>query len=118
MAHPVRNWVGPAGAYTADLIFQGFGYAAFLLPMGIFALALRWIRSLTLDSAGGKLGGYTLLVLSMPALLSALECSRVRGAIPPGGLFGALVAAGLRSTFNTVGAHVVAVASSAGGDYS
>jgi len=31
--HPTQNWVGPAGAYTADFLFQVVGYAAFLLPM-------------------------------------------------------------------------------------
>ena len=69
--HPARNWIGPAGAYSADLIFQGFGYPAFLLPMGIFALGLRWFRSRALDSALIKLAGYALLVLSLPALLAA-----------------------------------------------
>ena len=34
----------------------------------------------------------------------------VRGAIPPGGLLGHLVSAGLRAAFNTVGANVVALA--------
>ena len=29
--HSARNWIGPVGAYGADLLFQGFGYAAFLL---------------------------------------------------------------------------------------
>jgi hypothetical protein len=37
---PARNLVGPAGAYTADLLFQGLGYGAFLLPMAL--LALGW----------------------------------------------------------------------------
>src|SRR5258705_11456026 len=34
--HSARNWIGPAGAYGADVLFQGFGYAAFLLPIGMF----------------------------------------------------------------------------------
>ena len=109
-AHPARNWIGPAGAYTADLIFQCFGYPAFLLPMGIFALGLRWFRSHTLDSAGVKLVGSILLVLSLPALLALWRIPEVRGAIPPGGLVGTLIARTLRATFNSVGAHVVAAA--------
>ena len=39
--HPSRNWIGPAGAYTADFVFQLLGYAAFLLPMVIFGLGVR-----------------------------------------------------------------------------
>jgi S-DNA-T family DNA segregation ATPase FtsK/SpoIIIE len=108
--HPARNWIGPAGAYSADLIFQGFGYPAFLLPMGIFALGLRWFRSRTLDSALIKLAGYALLVLSLPALLALWHIPDVRGSIPPGGLLGTLISGALQGTFNSVGAHVVAAA--------
>ena len=34
-ARPARNWIGPVGAHGADLLFQGLGYAAFLLPAEI-----------------------------------------------------------------------------------
>ena len=87
-AHPARNWVGPVGAYGADLMFQVFGYAAFLLPMGILALGVRWFRSQPLDSAIGSLIGYALLILSLPALLGLWRIPDVRGAIPPGGFVG------------------------------
>ena len=30
----VNNWIGPVGSYGADLLFQVFGFAAFLLPAG------------------------------------------------------------------------------------
>jgi DNA segregation ATPase FtsK/SpoIIIE, S-DNA-T family len=109
-AHPARNWIGPAGAYSADLIFQGFGYPAFLLPMGIFALGLRWFRSRAIDSALTKLAGYALLVLSLPALLALWRIPDVRGSIPPGGLLGTLVSGALQAMFNSVGAHVVGAA--------
>jgi S-DNA-T family DNA segregation ATPase FtsK/SpoIIIE len=109
-SHPARNWIGPAGAYGADLIFQVFGYAAFLLPMGVCALGLRWFRSRPLDSAIAALVGYGMLILSVPALLTLWRLPEVRGAIPPGGLLGTLLAEGLRAGFNSVGAHLVAVA--------
>jgi DNA segregation ATPase FtsK/SpoIIIE, S-DNA-T family len=106
-----QNWIGPAGAYTADFVFQILGYAAFLLPMGIFALGVRWFRSRPLDSAIGALIGYVLFVLSLPALLSLWRIPDVREAIPAGGFVGGLIASGLQHAFNSVGAHVVAVAS-------
>lgn len=109
--HPAQNWIGPAGAYSADFMFQMLGYAAFLLPMGIFALGLRWFRSRPLDSALGGLIGYSLLILSVPAMLSLWRVPEVRDAIPPGGFVGGLIASGLRHAFNSVGAHVVTVAS-------
>ena len=110
-AHAVRNWVGLVGAYSADLMFQVLGYAAFLVPMGILVLGVRWFRSQPLDSAVGSLIGYALLILSLPALLSLWRIPDVREAIPPGGFVGGLMASGLQHAFNSVGAHVVALAS-------
>ena len=109
-SHPARNWIGPAGAYGADVLFQVFGYAAFLLPMGICVLGLRWFRSHPLDSAIATLVGYAMMVLSVPSLLALWQLPDVRGAIPPGGLLGTLLADGLHAAFNSVGAHVVSLA--------
>ncbi|MBI3670952.1 MAG: DNA translocase FtsK [Acidobacteria bacterium] len=107
--HPSRNWIGPVGAHGADLLFQGLGYAAFLLPVGLFLLGLRWFRSQPVPSPVGKMIGYVLLLLSLPALLALWHFPDVRGAVPPGGLLGSLVAAGLKAMLNSVGAHVVAL---------
>ena len=51
-----RNWIGPVGAYCADLIFQVFGFAAFLLPVAICdsIVRLRNQRMPTTSSATGK----------------------------------------------------------------
>ena len=114
--HAARNWIGPAGAYGADLLFQGLGYAAFLLPMGIFMVGTRWFRSEAIESPILKIVGALLLVLMLPAVLTLWHgffprvIPDVRGAIPPGGLLGHLVSVGLLAAFNTVGANVVAVA--------
>jgi len=108
--HPAQNWIGPAGAYAADFAFQLLGYAAFLLPMGILGLGVRWFRSRPLDSAMGALIGYVLLILSLPALLSLWSVPDVREAIPPGGVLGELIASELQHAFNFVGAQVVSVA--------
>jgi S-DNA-T family DNA segregation ATPase FtsK/SpoIIIE len=107
---PTRNWIGPVGAHGADLLFQGFGYAAFLLPVGIFMVGLRWFRSQVVESPVAGIIGYVLLLLSAPALFSLWHLPEVRGAVPAGGLAGELVSAGLRAMLNTVGAHLVAVA--------
>jgi S-DNA-T family DNA segregation ATPase FtsK/SpoIIIE len=87
-AHPARNWIGPVGAHGADILFQGFGYAGFLLPVGLFLLGARWFRSQPVESPVAKVIGYALLLLSLPALLSA----------------------GLIAALNSVGAHLVALA--------
>ena len=98
--HSARNWIGPVGAYGADLLFQGFGYAAFLLPVGMFIVGSRWFRSELLESPTIKIVGYSMLVLMLPAMLTLWHIPEVRGAIPPGGLLGHLVSDGLRAGFN------------------
>jgi len=108
--HGVRNWIGPVGAYGADLLLQGLGYAAFLLPIGIFVLGSRWFFSEPMESPAIKIFGASLLVLTVPALLTLWHVPEVKEVIPAGGLLGHLVSMGLRKAFNTVGANVVALA--------
>ncbi len=105
-----RNVIGPVGAYSADLMFQGLGYSAFLLPMAIFWLGIRWFRSRAVESQRAMLFGYGLLLLSLPSLLALIPFPDVRGAIPAGGMLGKLVASALLSGFNPWGAIIVTVA--------
>ncbi len=107
---PARNWIGPAGAYAADLLFQVFGFAAFLLPVALSMLGWRWLRSRAVDSQTATLVGYGLLLLSLPSLLSLWHFPEIRGAVPAGGLLGSLISGGLRTGFNLWGANLVAIA--------
>ncbi|MGH9699051.1 MAG: DNA translocase FtsK 4TM domain-containing protein, partial [Candidatus Acidiferrales bacterium] len=106
---PARNWIGPVGAHLADLFFQAFGFAAFLFPVGMFMVAMRWFRSRLLVSPVTKLVGSTMLLVSLSAELSLLHVWDVRGALPAGGLLGALLAHGLSQAFNPLGAHMVSI---------
>jgi DNA segregation ATPase FtsK/SpoIIIE, S-DNA-T family len=108
--NPVRNWIGPVGSYTADLGFQVFGFAAFLLPLALGILGYNWFRSQAVDSQWATLVGYGLLLLSLPSLLSMIHFPDVRGAIPPGGVLGSAISQGLQSGFNFWGALLVAMA--------
>src|SRR6202521_4879366 len=107
---PARNWIGPVGAYGADVFFQILGFAAFLLPAAILILGWRWFRGRAVESQVATLLGYGLLLLSLPSLLSLWHLPDVRGAVPPGGMLGSLVSGGLRSGFNPIGANLVAMA--------
>lgn len=107
---PARNWIGPVGAHLADLVFQFCGYAAFLFPVGMFLVAMRWFRSQVLESPIAKVIGFSMLLISLSAELSLLGVWEVRKALPPGGLLGALVTEGLRAAVNPFGANLVAIA--------
>lgn len=105
-----NNWMGPVGAYASDLLFQIFGFAAFLLPMAIAVLGWRWCRNRTIDSQVAPLAGYFLLLVSLPSLLALFPFPAVRGAIPAGGVVGSLISSELLAGFNFWGALLVAVA--------
>jgi S-DNA-T family DNA segregation ATPase FtsK/SpoIIIE len=107
--HITQNLMGPVGAYTSDLLFQFFGFAAFLLPVAVGILGYRWCRSRAIDSQVATISGYALLMLSLPSLLAMAPIPDVRGALPAGGLLGTLVSHGLRSGFNLGGAILVAL---------
>ena len=105
-----NNWMGPVGAYTSDLLFQIFGFPAFLLPIAIAVLGSRWCRSRTIDSHFAPLTGYFLLLVSLPSLLALFPFPAVRAAIPAGGIVGSLISSELLAGFNFWGALLVAVA--------
>jgi len=105
-----NNWMGPVGAYTSDLLFQIFGFPAFLLPIAIAVLGARWCRSRTIDSHFAPLTGYFLLLVSLPSLLALFPFPAVRAAIPAGGIVGSLISSELLAGFNFWGALLVAVA--------
>jgi DNA segregation ATPase FtsK/SpoIIIE, S-DNA-T family len=107
---PARNWIGPVGAHIADAFFQLLGYAAFLLPVAIFLLAMRWFRSHAIEAPTAKVIGWLLLVTALSSELTLVHMPEVRGALPAGGLLGKVVAEGLRAGFNPLGANLVSVA--------
>ena len=107
---PARNWIGPVGAHTADLFFQFAGYGAFLFPIGMFLVAMRWFRSQLLEAPTTKLVGWGLMLLAVSAEVTLIHMPEVRGALPAGGLVGKLLAQGLRAALNPVGANLVSIA--------
>ena len=80
-----RNWIGLVGAIVSDLMLQGFGIGAFLVPVFLGALGSRWFRSRKITSPIAKSLGAVWLLIFVPALL-ALMPGHVRwmGVIPDG----------------------------------
>ena len=106
----VHNLIGPFGAYTSDAMFQLLGYSAFLLPMAGLWLGIKWFRSRTVESQKATLFGYGLLLLFLPSLFTLIHFPDIRGAIPAGGMVGALLAGALTAGFNKAGAVIVTLA--------
>src|SRR5665213_648065 len=76
---PTSNLIGPAGAHMADIFLQAFGLAAFLLPVLIFALGWKWIRSEALEAPLIKLFGSAMLVASACGAAALLPDWRLFG---------------------------------------
>ena len=109
-AAQTHNLIGPTGAYTADALFQLLGYSAFLLPMAIFWLGIKWFRSRAIESPYATLAGYGLLLLFLPAMFTLANFWDVRDAIPAGGMLGKLMAGALIAGLNKGGAVIVTLA--------
>jgi S-DNA-T family DNA segregation ATPase FtsK/SpoIIIE len=103
-----HNWIGVVGAYSADLLLQFAGISAFLLPVFLILLSLRWFWSRRIESHGAKLSGALMLLVFIPALL-ALQPWRLRWihAVPIEGVLGRAVADALVHYFNNTGAYIV-----------
>ncbi len=108
-AAATQNWVGPVGAYIADLLFQALGWGAYLIPVLLLVVGSRLLLVRPFATPKTKALGAALLVTSMSALLELFPYTpAVRGLIRGSGMLGYLAAGGLVHTFNHLGAGIVA----------
>jgi S-DNA-T family DNA segregation ATPase FtsK/SpoIIIE len=111
-----HNWAGAIGAYVSAALFQSIGLAAYLLPCLLLAAAWRRFRTRSFRAPFARLVGLVLLTLAAAALLSISNIHPIFDqSVQPGGLVGTLIARGLASGLNTVGATVLLVAVAATG---
>ena len=102
------NLIGKAGAHASDLLLQLGGLGAFTLPVLLFALAWKWLRSETIEAQIIKIIGASALIFGACTAFSlGPQWRPFGGAISAGGLAGTLVADYLLSNFNTTGAILV-----------
>ena len=103
-----RNWIGLVGAIVSDLMLQGFGIGAFLIPVFLGALGSRWFRSRKVVSPVAKSLGAIWLLVFVPALLGLMPGhARWLGVIPMEGLVGRIVGDVLIHYLNLAGAYIV-----------
>jgi DNA segregation ATPase FtsK/SpoIIIE, S-DNA-T family len=111
---PAHNFIGPIGAFLAELLVpQLFGMASLLLPL-VLAVAgwkLFWCRPI--DAPYTKACGLALLLLALTAILAlTFGQLQVQGeSVRAGGAVGALLASLLTASFNRTGAFIVVATS-------
>jgi DNA segregation ATPase FtsK/SpoIIIE, S-DNA-T family len=99
-----HNLIGLAGSYIADLCFQLLGLSAFSMPVLLWMLAIRWMRSDAIPAATVKVIGAVALFLSVSTALSIRPFWRPwNGAFSAGGVVGILIADSLLSSLNVMG---------------
>jgi S-DNA-T family DNA segregation ATPase FtsK/SpoIIIE len=107
---PARNFIGPVGAFLAELLIpQLFGAAAVLLPLvlGMAGWKLFWCKPI--EAPYTKAAGLALLLVALTAFCSLTFGSVVYDseAVRAGGAVGEWVAGLLTANFNRAGAHIV-----------
>jgi S-DNA-T family DNA segregation ATPase FtsK/SpoIIIE len=113
-ARPAHNFIGPFGAFLAELLIpQLFGLASLLLPLVLATLGWKLFWCKPIDAPYTKAAGLSLMLLSLTALLSLLAGTvTIEGeAVRAGGAVGALLAGLLTASFNRPGAYIVAATS-------
>lgn len=107
------NLMGRLGAYFADLALQSLGISAYLMPVFIWLLGWKWVRSSDLRSPGIKVLGAVALWLSVASACGLLASWHpLRGDIRASGVLGMLIADYLVSAMNRTGALIATTACS------
>ncbi len=106
-----RNLLGLSGAKWADLSLQIFGISVFLLPIQIWALGWKWVRSSVIESTWFRAFGTVALWFSVSAACGLMPRSwLIGGAIHPSGIVGMVIADFLLARFAFAGAAIITVA--------
>ncbi|MEO7034572.1 MAG: DNA translocase FtsK 4TM domain-containing protein [Polyangiaceae bacterium] len=103
------NWVGPAGGSVANVLVQGFGLIAWLLPLEIALCGAPLFRGQRPHALGLRVAGDLVVAIVLAALVQVVTPEAVVfGNAPAGGNVGLLFGELMREAFSTLGSFLVA----------
>ncbi len=107
----IENWIGPAGAWVADLFTLTLGWAAFLVPVAVVFVAVACFRPVQ-AKARAALRTMSALVATLSAMTLAHLVFRGTDLFPfpAGGLVGGLLSDASCRLLAPMGTGIVAVA--------
>ena len=106
-----HNLLGLFGAKWADLLLQIFGISVFLLPIHIWALGWKWVRSSPIESPWFRVLGSLALWFCVSTACGLIPRPwLIAGAIHPSGIAGLVLADFLLARFDVAGAAIITVA--------
>ncbi|MBV8550708.1 MAG: DNA translocase FtsK [Acidobacteriaceae bacterium] len=105
-----HNLLGVSGAKWADLLLQVFGISVFLLPIHIWALGWKWVRSSAIESVWFRVFGSLALWFCLSTAGGLLPRSwHIFRVIHPSGMLGMVLADALLARFDFAGAAIITV---------
>ncbi|MFB3886415.1 MAG: DNA translocase FtsK [Thermodesulfobacteriota bacterium] len=108
-AKEIQNWMGVVGSYTSSLLFQGFGFPSFLIPLLLGLYASSFIFHWEVKHLSFKLGGWAAILLATSSLfgLWLKPIHFFPRDILVGGFLGEILSRSLVRYFNPPGATVL-----------
>jgi DNA segregation ATPase FtsK/SpoIIIE, S-DNA-T family len=111
-AHAVPvNFAGRVGAFLAEVSFQLFGYASYLIPAVFVVIGWNYFWCRKVDAAGTKVAGAVLLFTCSSAFLSLVFTTLDAGgkSFRDGGYVGDWIARELAEILNRTGSLIVVI---------
>lgn len=106
-----HNLLGRFGAKWADFLLQTFGISVFLLPIHMWALAWKWVRSSAIESPWFRVTGTLALWFCVSTACGLIPRPwLIGGAIHPSGVVGLVIADWLLARFEVAGSAIITVA--------
>ncbi len=102
-----HNLIGVAGSHISDLCLQLLGLGAFAIPVLLWMISWKWMRSEEIDGAAVKVFGAALLFLSLSSALSLQPWRPWTGTFSAGGMLGLVLAGTLRASLNWAGSALL-----------
>ncbi|MCL2878103.1 MAG: DNA translocase FtsK [Acidobacteria bacterium] len=104
-----ENKVGRLGAFISDLLYQVFGFAAFLLLIPLLIVGWKLILGWRIDAKYLKAGGFLLLLSASASALQLVPLVRENPAFMPGGATGVMLSEFLLLNLNYAGTVIVII---------
>ncbi len=106
-----HNLLGIFGAQWSDLLLQIFGVSAYLLPLYVWGLAWKWVRSREIESPWIRVSGCVALWFSVSAACGLIPSHiAIAGGARFSGIVGMVIADSLTAHLNLAGAAIVTAA--------
>ena len=107
-----HNLLGLFGAKWSDFFLQVFGISIYLLPVNIWILGWKWVRSSPIGSTWFRVTGCLLLWFCTSTACGLIPRPwLISGTIQPSGIVGMVIADFLLARFDLAGAAIITVAS-------